>query len=558
MTEPAAARRESSAAAPAGRRSGVLLAFLAAGLAAFSVVQYREIPASRRPAEAFARRFALDLRRPFEAWTIRISPAGDLAAAIAAESALSDAGDPPPGGTLDPRAARAWSRVASERQEELAAARGLLLDTLARRPGSAAHRLLLGRLALAERDGRAPAPPPETWTVPLQAAASAAPGVDAVWGALSRATLEDWPRLPPGQRDDARRVFRRAFLDPAVVARDYPDARRHLGAAADSLLPDDMASLAAALDALGGRAEIPDLFALLQRLTQATREDRARRLQRIERLQALGQADRLRSAIEGFAVNHTPELSDDKTGRAQSARVLELWPDGHPGVWPSHARAALLVYFLRGREADVSPAALGRAVEALSGVPAHLRADVLLANGAIADAEKIARSVASIGDPDWTAYFVRLSRAHLDAGRPAEAQEALTRIAFESSESCEVLVARREVARALGEAAETAALDRALVLLSDPVPPEGLSAVASLSLCVAPERAGRGSFAVRVRSPGDTIVTYGWDGGRLGLLRVSREGLVRVPVPATPGARVFSVSRLYGENISLHEPRVTG
>jgi hypothetical protein len=42
------------------------------------------------------------------------------------------------------------------------------------------------------------------------------------------------------------------------------------------------------------------------------------------------------------------------------------------------------------------------------------------------------------------------------------------------------------------------------------------------------------------------------------MLHVTREGLVRVSLPATPGNRVFSVTRLYGENVSLHEPRVSG
>lgn len=559
-------RAESAAdsGGPAGEsraRSGRLrvpLTLLALGLAGAALVQYRKIPGSRRPAELFAQRFTLDVRRPLESWTIRIAPAGDLAAALAAESALSDADEPAPTGTLDPRVARAWSQAGSQRGAELAAARDLLLDAIAQRPGSAGHRLLLGRLALAQRrEGEQPTRP-ETWNVPLHAAAAAAPGVDAVWGALSRAVLEDWPRLSSSARDDAKGVFRRGFLDPAVVTRDYAAARRHLGAQAGALLPDDMASLSAALHALDGRVEIRELFSLLKRLEQATREDRVRRLERIERLHALGQADRLRSAIEGFAVNHAAELSDDRTGRTQSARVLELWPEGNPGVWPSHTRAALVLYFLRGRERDVRPAALGRAAEGVGGVPAHLRADILLLNGEIAEAEKIARSVASIGNTDWTAYFVRLSRAHVSAGRPREAQEALTRIAFESSESCEVLLVRREVARALADAAEASALDQALFVLAEPVPPESPSSEASLSLCLPPERAGRGSFAVRVRSPGETIVAYGWDGGRSGVLHISREGLVRVPLPSSPGSRVFSVGRLYGENISLHEPWVGG
>ena len=559
--------KAASAAAPGGpageSRAGsgrlrVPLALLALGLAAAALVQYRKIPASRRPAELFARRFTLDVRRPLESWTIRIAPAGDLAAALAAESALSDADQPAPTGTLDARVARAWSQARSERGAELAAARALVLDALPQRPGSAGHRLLLGRLALAERKEGAQPAQPETWNVPLRAAAAAAPGVDAVWGALSRAVLEDWPRLSPSNRDDAKEVFRRAFLDPAVVSRDFAAARTHLGVEADSLLPDQISSLSSALDALGGRAQVRDLFSLVQRLERATREDRASRLQAIERHHERGQTDRLRSAIEGFAVNHVAELSDDPLGRRQTARVLELWPDGDPGVWPSHARAAFLLYFLRGRERDVPPAALARAAEGLSGVPAHLRAEVLLLNGEIADAEKIARSVTSIGNPEWTAYFVRLSRAHLAAGRPSDAAEALTRAAPEGSESCPIVLARRDVSRALGNTSEALALEGDLSLLGEAAHPEGFSPEPMLSLCVPPERAGRGALSIPIRGAGATIAAYGWDGGLSGRLYTSREALVTVPMPATPGSHVFSVVRIYGENVSIGQPRVAG
>ena len=560
MREAAEAPRESPAAAgrPGRRRPSVGLALGAILLAAVSVAQYRKIPAARRPAELFARRFMLDVRRPLDAATIRIAPTGDLAAALAAESALSDVDAPAPTGTLGPEVARAWSRARSERGAELAAARGLLLDALPQRPESAAHRLLLGRLALAARKEEKQPARPETWNVPLRAAAAAAPGVDAVWGALSRAVLEDWPRLSSANRNDAKDVFRRAFLDPAVVSRDFGAARRHLGVEADSLLPDQISSLTSALDAVGGRAEIRELFSLVQRLERATREDRASRLQVIERLHERGEADRLRSAIEGFAVNHVAELSDDPLGRRQSARVLELWPEGSPGVWPSHARAALLVYFLRGRERDVPPAALARAVGGLSGVPAHLRAEVLLLNGEIPGAETIARSVASIGDTDWAPYFVRLSRAHLSAGRPREALEALTRLGLEAGGSCEVLLARRDVGRAVGDTSDASAAEQELLARSALVPLDVFSPEATVPLCVPPERAGRGSFSVQVRSPGETILAYGWDGGRSGILYLAREGLVSTTVPQTPGGRLFSVGRFYGENVSIARPRLAG
>lgn len=549
-------------AASSPRRVRTTLGIAALLLAAASVLQCRQTVAERRPAERFAREFTLDLRRPLEAETIRIAPSGDFAADIVADAALRDAEERPRLESQDPRLSRAWAASLSRKAEELGAARRLLLEALASRPGSATHRFLLGRLAFAEsriEGASSDSAWLERWRRPLRAAAAAGPGVDAVWGALSRAYLEAWPRLPPVDRGEARGIFRRAFFDSGVVSRDFLAVREALGPGADSLLPTDTSALSAAIDSLGGRAGVPATLALLNRLDRAKRLDRAAWLREIETLHRQGETERLLDACESFAAQNPAGHFDDPAGRREVARVLELWPGGHAGSWPDDRRAEIVRFFLAGREPDVGPPALGRALELLTGVPNSVRAEVHLLNGETGEAEELATTAGGAGELEWISYFLRLARVHLSRGQAAEAAEALARLAPAAREDCDAVLARRDLARALGDSSDAQSLDRRLAGLRAAAQPQrDWSSGENLSLCVTPEQIRDGTLTVEIEAESPAIVAYGWDGGRSGVVALSRVNRLNVPLPRAPGRRTFTIETAVGGPVRLGEARLTG
>ena len=124
-----------SGAPPVSRAPRTLAALACLGLAAASVFFFVRQRSERARPEAFVKRFGLDLRRPEEIGAMKFESESDLAAAIAVRAALSDIDAPVP----SVPAVRA-------REEEIAAARDLVLDAATTRPGWAYHRFLLGRL----------------------------------------------------------------------------------------------------------------------------------------------------------------------------------------------------------------------------------------------------------------------------------------------------------------------------------------------------------------------------------------------------------------------------
>lgn len=529
-------------------------------LAAASVLHHLQGVSPRGEAERLARALRLDVRRPEEFQTIRVAP-GDSATDVLADTALREA-EAGARESSGPRPRDPATAARSASTELLNGARDLLLSALVDRPGDAIHLFLLGRLAFAEQDAGAPSSRElariERWRKPLRAAASAAPGLDAIWGALTRAYLEAWPRLPPSARQEGRVAFRRAFLDPGLVTRDFLAARNVLGPGADLLLPEDAAPIAAAVESLEGRAGVPATMALLKRLDRARRVDRAARLKEIERLHRRADFDRLRIACESLAATHPVFEFDDETGRRQAARVLDLWPAGDVGSWPDDRRAEIVRFFLGGREAHVRPAALARALASLSGVPRPVHAEVLLLNGELADAEDLAVAAsAGAGESDWRPYFVRLARSLLARGRSREALLALSRVEIGGREECDVLRARRDVARALGDADEEKELEQTIAALRGASQPrKEWARRETLSLCLGPEELSGRELSLEAEAASPVLLQYGWDGGRSGLLAIRRSGLLRIPLPRAPGARLLSIEARVGGPFRLREVRL--
>ena len=503
-------------------------------LATLSVTHSQRDLRLRRRAEKFRSDFAIDRRWPYVR-NMRLEPAGDLAADIVVQAALREGPD--------------GSRASvSRRNEELSAARDLMAEAIAVRPGWAYHPLLLGRVAAeAGRAGNAGPPvPPELWASPLQAAAEAAPGLDAAWVALGKAYLENWAGLSPATRAAALPVLRRALLDREFVARSFRAVVGSLRRSeAMAIVPESTGPLEAAAHVFSEDGDIEGVAQMMVEMDRAERQERAGDLREIEERNRLGDTEGLRAGCLAWSREHPAGDFDDPVGRAELARLLELWPSDRTGSWFRDARGVLVRFFLNGRQSDVRGETLARALESLSGVPDAVRARVKLLTGNLESAEELTRNVEDRDSPEWTSYFVELARLQLKRGDAQKARDALGRVSPAAREGCDVLIARREVARFLQDNGELLAVSRMLEplrLAAQSVSASPGSSEASVSLCLDREWTSGRVLAVSIEVAAPAVVVYGWDGGRSGPVSVSeRSNVLHVPVGRLSGRHTFSV-----------------
>lgn len=543
------ALRQEARHAPLAARLSLAIACLVA--AAFSVAHYRHDLRLRRAGERFVEKYRLD-EPPLEAATRRLEPAGDLAVAAAVSAMLpaqiearrTDGAEDPPAASAD----------------SLREARSLLLAAVRSRPGGGYHRLLLGRAEyLLDRPG-GDTPGSERWALALSRAADAAPGLDSLWTTLATAYLESWNRLSTRRRSEASAVFARALEDPEFVSREFLATASGLGTErALALLPARRASLAAAFEQLAKSGDLQAAARLIGSLREADRRERVADLARIEERFRLGDVEGLRIACRHWLSAHPVEEFDDPAGRREAARILELWPSYRPGSWGGDPRGELVRFFLAGREKDVDPEALLRAVQTLPAVPGPVAARVRLLAGDAYAAESLARRAGDAGSFEWTPYLVARARFELSRGRPREARQALRRIAPAAAQQCDVLLVRRDVAAALGDAAGRDAADQGLApLVHRSVQSQNTRrAGATVSLCLDPRRLAGGRLAVDLEPRGPAIVSYGWNGGQIGTLMVQTPERLLVDAPDGEGTWIFSVFARAGETPRFRASFVT-
>lgn len=224
----------------------ILLAVVSVLLLSACLVALVRDSSRRRAATDAAVEQGLDRRQPAVLATTAVLEDGDDAVSIVAEALLDErdaAGTPP----------------SADRAGEV---QGLLLETIARRPGSAQSRLLLGRSAPLGGS-------PRLWVKPLELAAGAAPGLDTPATELGRRYLTAWPNLPPEDRARGEAAVGRAFRNPAFVRSFCIVAVDAMGAeAAVRSLPNDPATLREASLILAGHAD-PSAAALLKARLEA-------------------------------------------------------------------------------------------------------------------------------------------------------------------------------------------------------------------------------------------------------------------------------------------------
>jgi len=528
----------------ATRRSrSTLLALAAVALAAWSIAGYAQDDFLRRPAEGFARRFSLDRRRPLEVAAMRLERSPDGAAAVAVDAALEDVREPAPPADIGPELRALWLESAKDAGEELAGARDLELAAMSRRPGRAQHRFLLGQVVFAQQSRAGSGDDPARWIAPLVLAGSAAPGLDPIFTFLGDASLASWARLSPEQRRDVASQIQRAMMDSGFVARSLLRAGSALGRdEALGLVPDQAPTLRAASDALAHDGDLARVAALRPRLDKALRAERDLGIARISERLAAGDLEGARSACQEWIARSPAAEFDDPSGRAQAARVLELWPNDTGGAWRTDPRGELVRYFLNHREKDVRADALVRATDALSAVPETVRARVRLLAGEAAEAEDIRQKSGTPNSYEWTPYLLDVARAKLALGDAAGARAVLKGLSPTAADGCDVLLLRRDVAASLGDEAETAIVeDRLRWLRRDNVPAEAWSAGGAMTVCL--DGKGDRRLRVSIDAAGPAIVAYGWNGGREGSVLVPKgPSVLTLPLPALQGRQIFSVT----------------
>jgi thioredoxin-like negative regulator of GroEL len=342
--------------------------------------------------------------------------------------------------------------------------------------------------------------------------------------------------------------MRRALQDSRFVSSQFLTLSEAVGPdEAMGLLPENADLLSAAAEALSAHGNLAAAAGVLGRREAAEKLERAKQLSKIEGRFRMRDRDGLRAACVEWATEHPVSDLDDPAGRAQAARVLELWPGDRGGPWETDSRADLVRFFLDGRESAVPAETLSRTLDALSDVPDHVTARVKLRAGDVAGAEELAGRPQNQGSPEWTLYYADLARFFLKQGRAREARGALDLFPLATRDDCDALLARREVARALRDPAELGVVGQRLESLrnsprwQDPAP-EG----ATLSLCVDPEQAGGQSFALMLVPQGPAIVDYGWGGGRAGTLFLQTERVISVPLAGLAGRRELTVRSVAG------------
>jgi hypothetical protein len=253
----------------------------------------------------------------------------------------------------------------------------------------------------------------------------------------------------------------------------------------------------------------------------------------------------LRTLCEEWVSKHGIGNWDDEIGRAQEARVLELWPAHDPGSWRADPRGKLVRFFLDGRQSEVKGETLARSLETLSGVPEPILARAKLLAGDVEGSEELARRASDPTAAQWTAYIVELVRFHLKRGRSRQAESALELVPPGARQQCDVLLARRDVARELGNAGDVEILNRMIAsvrMSSHSGEPNPGSSEAALTLCLDPAWAKRRVLVVEVEVVAPAVLTYGWDGGRSGTFPALEDStIVRVPLGGFTGSRKFSV-----------------
>ena len=548
-----------------GRRAAAWPRLLVAGasalLLALAVLHQRSDLAGREAVERFFKDFTLDARRPELLGTARVEGSADLAMLVAVRAATLDVAGATALGQLEPEVRGLWLRSVREMPEEVAAARGLALEAIARRPAWAFHSLALAELVLAD-EWREPPDERRTerWLAPARVAvawAPDAPGIRAAWAA---AALDRWAALTAEERLEARGVVRSALRDEGFQRIALRAVVAVMGVADGlSLLPETPEAIAAARQVLADAATFEERVAVEERWVAAEREERRRAVAEMAGYLEAGRGDKAAAAAAAFLAAHPVGTFDDAEGREQARVVLRAVGDGRPGDWLTDPRGKLVRWSLANRRRVSEGGDLRKAASGLRNVPDGARALMALYAGDEAGWRRLVERSDTKGSSEWTPFYVELARRSLEQKAPAEAEAALRKVSRFDLGQCEVLLVRRAVARARGAGLaelqeEWAAAFRETLDVSR-FPATGAG---ELPVCVDPERGEAASLAVSLVATEPALVAWGWDGARSGTVRLEAgvEQALTVPLAGLEGQRALTLAPVLGRGVRLAAARV--
>jgi hypothetical protein len=548
-----------------GRLLLLVLSLLGIG-AAFHV--YQEDQRERRPIAEFSRTFTIDQRRPYVQATAEVAAAADMALWVLGRATLDDALMPVRLAGMSIEERQLWLDSVQKLDAQLGAAEDLLLWAIARRPGWAFHRILLGQIHYV-RNRRAVSPDllakADLWRIPLENGLKAGPGIGSAHVFLAGILLENWDRIPAIPKVRAERTLSIAFKDTHFLRHSLLTTLSLLAPEATmDLVPQNPSSLSVVLDVLK-KADDARLYATVYpRWEEASLRARTADLAAAEERARSRDVALLRTACRSWAGNHQLTDFDRAPQRREAGKILDLWPADTPGAWRSDPRAAMIRFFLDGRIDDVPPAALGRALRALSNVPEVVRARVLLESGDRYGFDSIVRGSETVGSLQWTPFFVRLAIVELKAGRMEAAREALAHISPAAQRECDVLLARKALARDGGKSKLQAIEDQLAAAIRVEFSASDFSDAGSLPVCLDPEAGFESIFVRRAPAapalgvePRPVFVAFGFDGGRSGTALIEKETEIKVPVEGRGGRRFLEIRRVLGGPVQLISASLT-
>lgn len=533
-----------------------IIAAVAMALALLSVVRWERDQMGRGAAERFLTTFDVQARRPDEAATLARTPAADLSANVVAGIALSDAFGTVHLGDLSPELRGRWLRAVERTDDELLAARSITLDAIASRPGWAAHWSTLGKLVYASQRRNVISTSIRDaveWQEPLRVAASSAPGDDSTATFQAAGYLDIWPHLSDPQRVRTIALFRRSLLDPSFTSLAFPillDAVGHQEAIA--LLPQVPGTLRGAFQALVDSRDAARATNVYLLWEQAEWRARVNGLRAIEERSRMNDVEKQRVLAADWIASHPAADFDTEEGRQQVLRVMQLGVNDRIGAWTSDPRASAVRFFLNrrltlgpgtGLETAPGGAAIGMAVNALSGVPDPDRARARLFAGDIYGAEALFQRSESVGSFEWTPFLLDVARFRISQKLFDGAGMALDALAPAARNECDAVIVRKQLAAALGknpsEAPPTPAVQQ--------LPQGSWTASGMLSLCVDPEAGQLQKLTTTIESPAPALIGYGWNGGRQGsMLLPAGRVFLSVPLSDLTGRNTFFVQTLAG------------
>lgn len=507
------------------------LSCLAAGFASYAI--FAEDGASRLPADRFAEKYQLPLRRPEIVDSLKYAPSGAFATDLVADATLRDVVVPISLNGLAPEVRAAWLDAVPRYEEQMADATELSLDAIAERPGWPYHASLVGQLTytqdvralsadLIERHAR--------WSEPLYSAAMTAGSDEGLWQSLALAYVQTWPALSPAHSATAPQVFRNAFVDPEFLRRTLGPTMQIVGKdTALASIPESPAALWEAFEQLNDDGDIASAWRLHQRWDAAEWESSVEDLRTAERALRSGDVNRGRQLCERWAARHSVWNYDSAAAHQMAIRLLEIWPSGRRGVWPNDARARIVRYLLP-RIGDRTSAGPLKVIEDLDYVPDEIRAECQLVAGDIGESWRVATEAADFGvSNDWTNYIVAAVRAAAlqgDRSRAARLAQYLP---------------RRVMSGCTGAAVTSLLSGNKTSLSAQPAGPTSVPAGTAVVICTP---SGRMETTILAEAGTACIADVTVDSARVGSLSIPAEDILKVTVRHQPGLRTIAVAPL--------------